>query len=487
MFAFRSVGAWERGYLGRSLGRRFPRCTIYVSPNPKQPFSQSEDCELFCYRNGDCFRGFSRVVFTVRSLNHQNGRGKVMEWNNWRTKEFEWSGQCQWRLLWRTYKRDLHLSPGALGIGVWWDIPQEIRCTLYHILSGASIPKPVGPPNKKSVQLMAGEGAAISCKVPMEPDTKLGICFAPVGENLTSLNHSKSCVECEPYSEGVCKGSIVTKPGWQVARSSSNTAACMPYQITNLTIPKVQESDRGTVYCYWSTSSEVGNVYQMNTITVFSNSWIDQNWKYLLVGAVGVALVLVLLLGVVSIIHCYVSARRKRIKKLMDVADYPAESVRGGSKRHTVSSHNTGSHDLFTYPCAYITAILCCYSNFQIWWYCFALSVLSSNDRYICPQACIIWNDYLSAFLYQSIKLGVFILLPESLCSLVTRLSPRTNDGKLGGAWEHGYCRVPIHLMQFICLFFSLSIYISASIKRNPNPRRGKARKMSTNWSQYPG
>ena len=198
---------------------------------------------------------------------------------------------------------------------------------------------------------MAGEGAAIPCKVPMQPNTKLGICFAPQGENLTSLNHSKSCVECDPYFEGVCKGSITTKPGWQVVRSSSNTAACMPYQITNLTIPKVQESDRGTVYCYWSTSSAVGNVYQTNTITVFSNSWIDQNWKYLVVGGVGVTLVLVLLLGVVSIAHCYVSARRRRIKRLMDVADYPAESGRGGRKRHAVSNHNTG--DLSVHPSIY--------------------------------------------------------------------------------------------------------------------------------------
>lgn len=217
---------------------------------------------------------------------------------------------------------------------------------IHCILSGSSIPKPVGPPDKKSVQLTAGEGATISCKVPMQMNTKLGICFAPIGEKLTSLNRSKSCVECNPYSEGVCKGSIATKPGWQVARSSSNTAACMPYQITNLTISKVQESDKGTIYCYWSTSSEVGSVYEMDIITVFSDSWIDQDWEYLVVGGVGVALVLVVLLGMVSIVSCYITTRRRRIGRLMDVANYPTENGRGGTKRHTGSNHNTGWHDL---------------------------------------------------------------------------------------------------------------------------------------------
>ena len=237
------------------------------------------------------------------------------------------------------------VPPGALGGSLGRRSPRKLDAlshnTIYCLLLGSSIPKPVGPPDKNSVQLIAGEGASISCKVPMQMNTKLGICFAPVGENLTSLNRSKSCVECNPYYIGLCKGSIATKPGWQVARSSSNTAACMTYQITNLTIPKVQESDRGTVYCYWSTSSEVGGVYQMDTITVLSDSWIDQNWEYLVVGGV-----LVVLLGVVSIASCYITARRRRIKRLMDVADYPTENGCGGTKRHAVSNRNTGWHDL---------------------------------------------------------------------------------------------------------------------------------------------
>ena len=36
--------------------------TDYVSPNPKQPFSQAEDGEQFCCRGGDCFRRFSGIV-----------------------------------------------------------------------------------------------------------------------------------------------------------------------------------------------------------------------------------------------------------------------------------------------------------------------------------------------------------------------------------------------------------------------------------------
>ena len=243
----------------------------------------------------------------------------------------------------------VHWMGGSLGRCSPRKLDALSHNTVYCIPSGSSIPKPVGPPDKKSVQLIAGKGAAISCKVPMQMNTKLGICFAPVGENLTSLNRSKSCVECNPYYKGVCKGSIATKPGWQVARSSSNTAACMTYQITNLTIPKVQESDRGTVYCYWSTSSEVGSVYQMDTITVLSDSWIDQNWENLVVGGVGVSLVLVALLGVVSIARCYITARRRRIRRLMDVADYPTENGRGDTKRHAVLNHNTGWHDLSIY------------------------------------------------------------------------------------------------------------------------------------------
>ena len=38
------------------------RRTVYVNPNPKQPFSQAEDCEQFCYKGrGDN----SKAVFTV--------------------------------------------------------------------------------------------------------------------------------------------------------------------------------------------------------------------------------------------------------------------------------------------------------------------------------------------------------------------------------------------------------------------------------------
>ena len=38
---------------------------LIVSPHSKQPFSNSEDCEQFCYRYEDHFRGFSRTVITV--------------------------------------------------------------------------------------------------------------------------------------------------------------------------------------------------------------------------------------------------------------------------------------------------------------------------------------------------------------------------------------------------------------------------------------
>ena len=36
--------------------------TDYISPNPKQPFSQAEDGEQFCCRGGDCFHRFSGIV-----------------------------------------------------------------------------------------------------------------------------------------------------------------------------------------------------------------------------------------------------------------------------------------------------------------------------------------------------------------------------------------------------------------------------------------
>ena len=307
------VGVWGHvppGALGGSLGRRFLRCTGWEGRH-------SPRCTGWKGRHSPrCTAWESGETFT----------------------------QVHWVGVWGD------VSSGALGGSLGRCSPRKLDAlshnTIYCLLSGSSIPKPVGPPDKNSVQLIAGEGASISCKVPMQMNTKLGICFAPVGENLTSLNRSKSCVECNPYYIGLCKGSIATKPGWQVARSTSNTAACMTYQITNLTIPKVQESDRGTVYCYWSTSSEVGGVYQMDTITVLSDSWIDQNWEYLVVGGVGVPLVLVVLLCVVSIASCYITARRRRIKRLMDVADYPTENGRGDTKRHADSNHNTGWHDL---------------------------------------------------------------------------------------------------------------------------------------------
>ena len=37
-------------------------CTVYDSPNSKQQISRAEDCEQFCYRDGDHFHGFSRVL-----------------------------------------------------------------------------------------------------------------------------------------------------------------------------------------------------------------------------------------------------------------------------------------------------------------------------------------------------------------------------------------------------------------------------------------
>ena len=331
------VGVWgdvPPGALGGSLGRRSPRCTRWESGETFPRCTGWESGETFprCTRWEESGETFPQVHWVgVWGDVPPGALGGSLGRRSPRCTRWE-SGE--------TFPR----CPG-------WEsgetFPQKIsHNTVYRILSGASIPKPVGPPDKKSVQLTAGEGAAISCKVPMQMNTKLGICFAPVGENLTSLNRSKSCVECDPFFEGVCKGSIATKPGWQVARSSSNTATCMPYQITNLTVPKVQEGDRGTVYCYWSTSSEVGSVYQMEKITVFSDSWIDQNWEYLVVGGVGVTLVLVVLLGVVSIARCYIRARRRRIRRLMHVADYPTEIGRGGTKRHAVSNHNTGWHDL---------------------------------------------------------------------------------------------------------------------------------------------
>ena len=46
--------------------------SCYISPNPKQPFSQAEDCEQFCYGDGDYFCGFSRVVFTVTDQINQS-------------------------------------------------------------------------------------------------------------------------------------------------------------------------------------------------------------------------------------------------------------------------------------------------------------------------------------------------------------------------------------------------------------------------------
>ena len=58
--------------------------TVYVGPNPKQPFSRAEDCEQFDYRDGDRFLRFSRAVFTVidqiaQSLHKSNAVKTTLE------------------------------------------------------------------------------------------------------------------------------------------------------------------------------------------------------------------------------------------------------------------------------------------------------------------------------------------------------------------------------------------------------------------------
>ena len=57
--------------------------TVYISPNPKQPFSRAEDREQFCYGDGDHFRGFSGAVFTVidqitQTLHYSNALNAVV-------------------------------------------------------------------------------------------------------------------------------------------------------------------------------------------------------------------------------------------------------------------------------------------------------------------------------------------------------------------------------------------------------------------------
>jgi len=65
--------------------RPFTLQKVYVSPNPKQPFSRAEDCEQFCYRDEDHFHGFSRALFTVihpitQTLHYSNARPRF--WPN---------------------------------------------------------------------------------------------------------------------------------------------------------------------------------------------------------------------------------------------------------------------------------------------------------------------------------------------------------------------------------------------------------------------
>ena len=38
---------------------------VQVCPKSKQPFSWAKDCEQFCYRSEDRFRGFPRTIFTA--------------------------------------------------------------------------------------------------------------------------------------------------------------------------------------------------------------------------------------------------------------------------------------------------------------------------------------------------------------------------------------------------------------------------------------
>lgn len=192
---------------------------------------------------------------------------------------------------------------------------------------------------------------------------KLGICFAPVGESLDNLNRRNSCVECDPASQGVCRGSFATKAGWKVARSSYQTAACMYIQVTSLTIPVVQEDDRGTLYCYWSGSSEIGDVYQTYKISVSSDSWLNQNWEYLLVAALGLALLLVLLVCVVSIARCWIRSKRQRMRRLMDIIDCRPPTGNKKPERRKKPSSNTppAGRDELT-PCSVQLIRVCIYT-----------------------------------------------------------------------------------------------------------------------------
>ena len=114
--------------------------TVYVSPNPKQPFSQAEDCEQFCYRGrGDNSRAVfmhcplstfeywrvwvmwsitvktgvisstlsTQCIWVMKSLsdvvhNSEDWSYLLYPLNSVHlsNEEFEWCGPWQWRTLW---------------------------------------------------------------------------------------------------------------------------------------------------------------------------------------------------------------------------------------------------------------------------------------------------------------------------------------------------------------------------------------------------
>ena len=149
----------------------------------------------------------------------------------------------------------------------------------------------------------------IKCWEFIEESVELYMCYAQPGVTFSDLDRNGSCIQCDPYTSGRCKNTILAKPEWVVSRDNYTTGFCKTNQRTTLTIPFVHKEDSGTVYCYYSYSLNSAQLYMAYDLSVD----LPTHLPVIIGSASGGGTLIVLILLTFTACGCYYF-RRQRIE-----------------------------------------------------------------------------------------------------------------------------------------------------------------------------
>ena len=148
----------------------------------------------------------------------------------------------------------------------------------------------------------------IKCWEFIEESVELYMCYAQPGVTFSDLDRNGSCIQCDPYTSGRCKNTILAKPEWVVSRDNYTTGFCKTNQRTTLTIPFVHKEDSGTVYCYYSYSLNSAQLYMAYDLSVDLPTHLP-----VIIGSASGGTLIVLILLTFTACGCYYF-RRQRIE-----------------------------------------------------------------------------------------------------------------------------------------------------------------------------